>query len=121
MNNLTTSEKIEKLQSEIQRLREEESSKGIEVYQYLVGKYLHRAATSWEKITAIDRVDEDMEITFDCVSIYYDDRDGKNEDCSINNRSYGSIDSEDIQRYEITKEKFDKIFDKAIKRIKESI
>ena len=52
-------DRIQKLEAEIQRIKEEEADKKKANYQYLVGQCLHRAHTSYEKITAIDRVSTD--------------------------------------------------------------
>lgn len=52
-------DRIQKLEAEIQRIKEEEANKKKAKYQYLVGQCLHRAHTSYEKITAIDRVSTD--------------------------------------------------------------
>lgn len=43
--------KIQELEAEIQRIKEEEADKKKAKYQYLVGQCLHRAHTSYEKST----------------------------------------------------------------------
>jgi len=116
MNN---NNKIQELRQQIKQLEEQQSQSQIERYSHLIGKCLHRAATSWELITAIDRVEYDEhdgdEITFDCISIYFDDRgDDYNNDCSLSLSSYGQFYIEDLERYEIPKEKFIEIYEKTV-------
>lgn len=119
---MTPNEKIKKLEQQIADIRKANDEEVKAKYSYLVGKYLHRAHTSYEKITAIDRVSiEDFgdEITFDCVYVYFDDRKNiVNQDASISLGSYGQIESTDIERYLISKEVFDTAFNKCFEFIK---
>jgi len=123
---MDNNDKITELQNEIKRLSEEQEQSQIDKYNYLIGKCLHRATTSWEKITAIHRVDYDEydgdEITFDCISIYYDERGSEyNCNCGISLDAYGSICAKYFEKQEITPEKFLSIFEATTNFIRTKI
>lgn len=46
--------RIQELEAEIQRIKKEEAESKKAKYQHFVGKYAHRAHTSYEKIIGID-------------------------------------------------------------------
>jgi len=122
---MDNNDKITELQNEIKRLSEEQKQSQIDKYSYLIGKCLHRAVISWEKITAIHRVDYDEyggdEITFDCISIYYDEHGEYNRKCGISIDNYGNIYVKDIEEKEITSEKFCSIFEATTNFIRTKI
>ena len=69
--------RIQELEAEIQRIKKEEADKKKAMYQHFVGKYVHRAHTSYEKIIGIDRINTDEfgdEVVFDSIHVYYDNR-----------------------------------------------
>jgi hypothetical protein len=109
---------LQELEAKIKRLKEEKNNELLGKYQYLVGKCLHRAYTSFEKITAINRVEvgnEDYpcdEISFDCIDIYYDGRsDENNTQSHITFGSYRcDMRLEEIERHFIDEEKFIEAF-----------
>jgi hypothetical protein len=121
--------KIEELRSEIKRLEKEREVSQVEKYQYLVGTCLHRAYTSWEKITEINRVEYDEhsgdEINFDSISMYFDpthDReDTHNRDPHISFGSYSDIYANDIERYLISNEKFEEVFEECVKYMRTKV
>lgn len=106
--------KIEELKAEIERIEKEEEQKRLDKYQYLVGKCIHKAYTSFHKVTNVCSVNEykgEEEITYDCISVHFDDRgDDYNNNASISLNEYRQIKKEDIQQYLITEERFQKAF-----------
>lgn len=106
--------KIQELQEEIKRLKDLENEELMAKYNHLVGVCLHRAHTSYEKITAISHVDVDkigVEVHFDCVGVYYDNRgDDYNSDAYIRLLRYGCIHEDDIEDAIITQEQFEEAF-----------
>ena len=119
-------DKIKELKEKIKQMEEEKELSQIAKYNYLIGRYFHRAHTSWEKITAIDYVDYDEydgdEIHFECINIYYDDRgDEYNRKCYISMDSYGSLYAKDIEQQETTEEKFRCAFEGITDFIKSKI
>ena len=108
--------RIQKLEAEIQKLKKQEADKKKAKYQYLVGKCIHLAHTSYEKITAIVRVNTDEigdEVVFDCIHVYFDNRDS-----SIQLASYASEYVERIEKNIISQEAFDKAMDDCFAHIK---
>ena len=107
--------RIQKLEAEIQKLKKQEADKKKAKYQYLVGKCIHMAHTSYEKITAIVRVNTDEigdEVVFDCIHVYFDNReDVSNSDSSIQLASYAGEYVERIEKNIISQEVFDKAMD----------
>ena len=114
--------RIQKLEAEIQKLKKQESDKKKAKYQYLVGKFIHMAHTSYEKITAIVRVNSDEigdEVVYDCIHVYFDNReDVNNSDSSIQLASYASEYVERIEKNIISQEAFDKAMDDCFAHIK---
>lgn len=117
--------KIQELKDEIERLEKENKESLKSKYQYLVGKCIHRAHTSYEKVTNICSVDISKrgdDITYDCIRIYFDNRgDDYNSDASISLDVYGTIESEDIEIYLISQEKFNEAFSACIELFKNRI
>lgn len=111
-------DRIKELEAEIQRIKEAESEKRKAKYQYLVGKCLHRAHRFYEKIIAIDRVNTDCygdEIIYDCVRVNFDNRgDEYNSDAGIQLDKYGLAYAENIEKYIISSDDFNKAFDACI-------
>ncbi len=123
---MDNNKEIQELREKIKQLEKDQEQSQIDKYAYLVGKCFHRATTSWEKVTAINRVDPNEfqgdEINFDCISIYYDECEGKySNDCIISSNSWGDIYDYDIERQEISPEKFSDIFENAVKFIRSKI
>ena len=117
--------RIQKLEAEIQKLKKQEADKKKAKYQYLVGKCIHMAHTSYEKITAIVRVNTDEigdEVVYDCIHIYFDNReDVSNSDSSIQLASYASEYVKRIEKNIISQEVFDKAMDECFAHIKRII
>lgn len=117
--------RIQKLEAEIQRIKEEEADKKKARYQYLVGQCLHRAHTSYEKVTAIDRVSTDRygdEITFDCIHVHFDNRgDEYNSGASIQLDGYGQDYAQDIGGHTISLDVFNKAFNDCVDLITRKI
>lgn len=114
--------KIQELRAEIHRL-EKEDSKSLEAkYQYLIGKCLHRAHTSYEKITGIDYISKDQygeEVIFECIYVYFDNRgDEYNFNPSISVAKNGTIESRDIERCLISQEVFNNAFESCVELIR---
>lgn len=112
-------DRIQKLEAKIQRIKEEEADKKKAKFQYLVGQCLHRAHTSYEKITAIDRVNTDRygdEITFDCIHVHFD-----NSGASIQLDGYGSDYVDDIDKHIISLDDFNRAFDACVDLITRKI
>lgn len=118
-------DRIQKLEAKIQRIKEEEADKKKAKFQYLVGQCLHRAHTSYEKITAIDRVNTDRygdEITFDCIHVHFDNRgDEYNSGASIQLDGYGSDYVDDIDKHIISLDDFNRAFDACVDLITRKI
>lgn len=114
--------RIQKLEAEIQKLKKQEADKKKAKYQYLVGKCIHMAHTSYEKITAIVRVNTDEigdEVVFDCIHVYFDNREGvSNSDSSIQLASYAGEYVKRIEKNIISQEVFDKAMDDCFAHIK---
>ena len=102
--------RIQKLEAEIQKLKKQEADKKKAKYQYLVGKCIHMAHTSYEKITAIVRVNTD-EIGDEVVDV-------SNSDSSIQLASYASEYVKRIEKNIISQEVFDKAMDECFAHIK---
>lgn len=102
-------DRIKELEAEIQRIKEAEAEKRKAKYQYLVGKCLHRAHRLYEKIIAIDRVNTD------CCGDEY------NSDAGIQLDKYGLAYAENIEKYIISSDDFNKAFDACIDLIQENI
>lgn len=111
-------DEIQRLEAKIQRIKEEEADKKKAKFQYLVGQCLHRAHTSYEKITAIDRVNIDRygdEIIFDCIHVHFDNRgDEYNSSASAQLDGYGSDYADDIDKHIISLDDFNRAFDACI-------
>ena len=110
--------KIEKLKDEIRQL-EEKKTKGLKSkYTYLIGTCIHSAHTSYRKITSIDYVEEYgafYDIGYSCINVYFDNRgDDYNIDASISINTYSNINSENIERYIISNDKFNIAFESCI-------
>ena len=101
---------------------EEDKQSKLNKYQFLIGKYIHRAYTSFHKDTNISSVQEhngEESIAYDCISVYFDGRgDDYNTNAHISLNEYGEIDSEDIQQYLITEEQFQEAFRNCFDLIK---
>lgn len=114
--------RIQKLEAEIQRIKKEEAENKKAKYQHFVGKYVHRAHTSYEKIISIDRVDTDEygdEIVFDSILVYFDNRgDEYNNDAGINLQGWGQAYAEELEKQLITPEDFSKALNDCIDLIK---
>lgn len=114
--------KIQELKAEIRRLEEEESESLKVKYQYLVGKCLHRAHTSYEKVTGISYVSKDSigeDVTFECISVYFDNRgDDYNVNPYISVLQEGTIKLCDIERSIISQETFNEAFESCVELIK---
>lgn len=114
--------RIQELEAEIQRIKEEEAESKKAKYQHFVGKYVHRAYTSYEKIVGIDRIDTDEcgdEIMFDSIHVYFDKRgDEYNNDASINLQGYGQAYADELEKQLISQEVFDKALNDCIDLIK---
>lgn len=114
--------KIQELKAEIARIEKEESDKKKSEYQYLIGKCVHRAHTSYEKITSIDRVHTDEygdEVVYDCIYVYFDNRgDGYNSDASINLQGWGHGYAEDLKEQIISIDDFNSALDTCVDLIK---
>lgn len=110
--------KIEKLQEQIKRIREDEEAQAKEKYKYLVGTCLRPAFTSFELITAIDRADGER-VIYDCISVYMDERYTDSE-TKVSNKSWGTIEIEDLEKSKISKDDFDKAMEEALRRITSS-
>lgn len=114
--------RIQELEAEIQRIKKEEAEKKKAKYQHFVGKYVHRAHTSYEKIISIDRVDTDEygdEIVFDSILVYFDNRGDKyNNDAGINLQGWGQAYAEELEKQLITPEDFSKALNDCIDLIK---
>ena len=114
-------DEIQELQARIKQLKEEKNNALLEKYQYLVGKCLHRAYTSFEKITAINSVDAGSEeypdeISFDCIDIYYDGR--RDENNTQSHITFGSyrcdMRIDEIESHFIDEETFVKAFNDCV-------
>lgn len=115
--------KIRDLEAELQQLKNMEADKKKAKYQYLVGKCIHKAQTSYEKITAIARVDTDGElgdvVVYDCIHVYFDDRENvSNDDASIQLASYSREYVRWIEQYIISQDVFYKAMDNCFAHIK---
>lgn len=114
--------RTQKLEAEIRKLNKQEADKKKAKYQYLVGKCIHMAHTSYEKITAIVRVNTNEigdEVVYDCIQVYFDNReDVSNSDSSIQLASYNGEYVERIEKNIISQEVFDKAMDDCIAHIK---
>lgn len=111
--------RIEVLEAELQKLKEEEKKKSIEKYQYLIGKCLRKAHTSYEKITEITSVyftGCDYRICYNCINVHFDNRgDEYNQNSEISLESYGKLDESDLQScIIIPQEEFDKAFEDCV-------
>ena len=93
--------RIEELQEQIKQIREEEKAQAKEKYKYLVGTCLRSAFTSFHLVTAIDRADGES-VTYECVRIYMDERFADSE-TQISNKSWCSIEIEDLERCKVMK------------------
>lgn len=115
-------DKIKDLEAEIQRIKKEEAEKKKAKYQYLVGKCVHRAHTSYDKIISIDRIDTDEygdEVVFDCINVYFDNRgDEYNNEASINLQSWGQGYAEELDKQIISCDTFDKALNDCVDLIK---
>lgn len=118
-------DKLKELEAEIQRIKKEVADKKKAEYQYLVGKYVHRSHTSYEKIMSIDRVmtDEDGdEVIFTSVKVYFDNRgDEYNSDANIELQNWGQAYADDLNRQMISVEDFNKSFDACVDLIRRKI
>lgn len=118
-------DRIQKLEAEIQRIKEEEADKKKAKYQYLVDQCLHRAHTSYEKITAIDRVSTGRYgdvIAFDCIHVHFDNRgDEYNSGASIQLDGYGQDYAQDIDEHTISLDVFSKAFNDCVDLITRKI
>lgn len=118
-------DKIQRLEAEIQRLKKEEADKKKAEFQYLVGQCIHLAHTSYEKITAIDRVNTDKlgdEIIFDCIHVHFDNRgDEYNNSARIQLDGYGSGYADDIDKRIISLDDFNRAFDACVDLITRKI
>ena len=110
--------RIKELQEQIKQIREEEKAQAKEKYKHLIGTCLRSAFTSFHLVTAIDGADGES-VTYDCVSIYMDERFPDSE-THISNKSWGSIEVEDLERCKISKIAFDKAMEEALRRIASS-
>ena len=114
--------RIQELEAEIQRIKKEEADKKKAMYQHFVGKYVHRAHTSYEKIIGIDRINTDEfgdEVVFDSIHVYYDNRgDEYNNDASINLQGWGQAYAEELEKQLISHEAFNKSLNDCIDLIK---
>ena len=110
--------KIKELQEQIKQIREEEKAQAKEKYKHLIGTCLRSAFTSFHLVTAIDGADGEI-VTYDCVSIYMDERFHDSE-THISNKSWGSIEVKDLERCKISKIAFDKAMEEALRRIASS-
>ena len=114
--------RIQELEAEIQRIKKEEADSKKAKYQHFVGKYVHRAHTSYEKIVGIDRIDTDEfgdEVVFDSIHVYYDNRgDEYNNDASVNLRGWGQAYAEELEKQLISHETFSKALNDCIDLIK---
>ena len=81
--------RIKELQEQIKQIREEEKAQAKDKYKHLIGMCLRSAFTSFHLVTAIDGADGES-VTYDCVSIYMDERFPDSE-THISNKSWGSI------------------------------
>lgn len=110
--------RIQKLEAEIQRIKKEEAEKKKAMYQHFVGKYVHRAHTSYEKIISIDRVDTNEygdEIVFDSILVCFDNRgDEYNNDASINLQGWGQAYAEELEKQLISPAVFSKALNDCI-------
>lgn len=124
-NNLQTKKdmnKIQELEAEIQRIKKEEAEGKKAKYQHFVGKYVHRAHTSYEKIVGIDRIDTDEfgdEVVFDSIYVYFDNRgDEYNNNASINLQGWGQAYAEELEKQLISPETFNKALSDCIDLIR---
>lgn len=117
--------RIQKLEAEIQKLKKQEADKKKAKYQYLVGKCIHLAHTSYEKITAIVRVNTDEigdEVVFDCIHVYFDNReDVSNSDSSIQLASYAGEYVERIEKNIISQEVLTRLWMIVLRILKECL
>lgn len=110
---------IQSLKARIKHLESENKDQLISQYKYLIGQCLHRAHTSYEKVTNICRVEVDAhetEITFDCICVYVSEC-----DASLSIDSYGHILPEDIDGCLISEEEFMSAFEKSVSIIRNQI
>jgi hypothetical protein len=114
--------RIQELEAEIQRIKKEEADSKKAKYQHFVGKYVHRAHASYEKIVGIDRIDTDEfgdEVVFDSIHVYYDNRgDEYNNDASINLQGWGQDYAEKLEKQLIPPETFNKALNDCIDLIR---
>lgn len=114
--------RIQELEAEIQRIKKEEAEGKKAKYQHFVGKYVHRAHTSYEKIVGIDRIDTDEfgdEVVFDSIYVYFDNRgDEYNNDASINLQGWGQAYAEELEKQLISPETFNKALSDCIDLIR---
>jgi hypothetical protein len=115
-------EEIQQLRQRIKELESQIEESDKDKYLYLVGKYLRRGHNSYEKITSINRIDYNdsvIEIHFNSIEIFWDDRgDEYNSKCYISLNQYGSITDEIIDKYLIDENRFKYAFDSAVDCIK---
>ena len=114
--------RIQELEAEIQRIKKEEAESRKAKYQHFIGKYIHTAHTSYEKIIGIDRIDIDEYgdiIVYDSIHIHYDNRgDEYNNDASINLQGWGQSDAGELEKQLISPETFNKVLNDFIDLIK---
>lgn len=117
-------DRIKELEEELAKAREEENNKALEKYQYLIGKCLHKAATSYQKITGINWVNLRVnnlgdvdEICYDCIDIYCNTKGGLPNARIDTDESY-EIYSNDIDDYVVSEEVFNKALNECIEVIK---
>ena len=104
--------RIQELEAEIQRIKKEEADSKKAKYQHFVGKYVHRAHTSYEKIVG-------DEVVFDSIHVYYDNRgDEYNNDASVNLQGWGQAYAEELEKQLISHETFSKALNDCIDLIK---
>lgn len=121
---LTMKDRIKELEEQLAKAREEEDNKALEKYQYLIGKCLHKAATSYQKITGINWVNLRVnnsgdvdEICYDCIDIYCNIK-GALPNARIDTDESYEIYSNNIDDYIISEEVFNKALNECIEVIK---